>query len=112
MLKLFAPGAVVAFCGIGLLVGCAAPSPPAPDPAAAAATASAPLTLDTPVQTIVAAPGGKAVLDRDVPGLTASASYGMIKLMSLNQLQPLSGGKLTATELQHVQTDLAQLPAP
>lgn len=84
----------------------ATPTPeatPAPD----ATPAAGALTVDTPIETIAANPAGKAVLDKDVPGLTAHAMYDSFKSMSLKALQPMSGGVITDDMLTKVETDLA-----
>lgn len=83
---------------------------PTPTPTATAAAPAAPaarLNLDTPVETIVADAKGKAVLDADLPELTAHPSYEMFKSMSLNQLQGYAPDKLTAAVLAKLATDLA-----
>jgi hypothetical protein len=67
-------------------------------------------SLNTPVDTIAANQRGKAVLDRDVPGLMASRSYVLFDDMSLAQIATFSGGELTKTKLDLLQADLAQLP--
>jgi hypothetical protein len=64
------------------------------------------LSLDTPVEQIAADPRGKAILNRDVPGLLANPSYFLFKNMSLSQLAAASGGRLTKAELDLVQADL------
>jgi hypothetical protein len=51
------------------------------------------LSLDTPVEQIAADPGGKAVLNRDVPGLLANPSYFLFENMNLSQLAAVSGGR-------------------
>jgi hypothetical protein len=65
----------------------------------AAPVASAPVavkyTVDTPIETIAADPAAKTVLDASVPGLTTHAMYDQFKTMSLKQLQPMSGGRIT-----------------
>ena len=68
------------------------------------------LTLDTPVERICADPAGRAVMDRDLPGLSTHPDYAMFKSMSLKTLAGMSGGKITPTDLAKVQTDLAALP--
>ena len=73
-----------------LMIIAALAAAPAP-----AATQAAPLTLDTPIETIVADPAGKAVIDREMPDLQKHEAYEMIKGMSLKQLQPISGGAVT-----------------
>lgn len=84
------------------VTGCA--QAPAPKPPV--------FTLDTPVDRIAADARGKAVLDRDLPGLMASRSYALFDDMSLSQIATVSGGRLTKQKLGRVQADLSQLPAP
>lgn len=64
-------------------------------------------SVETPLETIVADSAGKAVLDRDLPGLTAHAMFDQFKSMSLKQLQPMSGGKITDESLVKLSADLA-----
>jgi hypothetical protein len=101
--------------GSALLSGCGAP-PPAVSTAAlssqlsAATPAGKPaFTLDTPVNRIAADPNGKAILDRDVPGLMASKEYPLFDDMSLSQIAIMSGGKLTKVKLNLVQSDLVEM---
>lgn len=77
----------------------AAPSAPAP--------AAGALTTDTPIETIVADPAGKAVLDKDAPGLTTHPMYEQFKSMSLKELAPLSQGKIDDAALAKINADLA-----
>jgi hypothetical protein len=92
-----------------------APVPaPTSSPAPAAPAASAPATgakfnLDTPIQDIVADAAGKAVLDKDLPGLIGLPQYEMFKGLSLKQLQGYSDGKLTDETLAKTATDLAAI---
>jgi hypothetical protein len=79
-----------------------------PPPAAAP---PGPLSLNSSLETICAAPGGKAVLDRDLPGLTARPEFAMFKAMTLKQLKPMSRGHLTDADLAKVEADLAALNA-
>ena len=67
----------------------ATPVPPA------APVAAAKYTADTPIETIVADPAAKTVLDASVPGLTTHSMFEQFKSMSLKQLQPMSGGRIT-----------------
>jgi hypothetical protein len=62
--------------------------------------------LDTPVNRIAADPNGKAVLERDVPGLMASKEYPLFDDMSLSQIAIMSGGRLSKDKLSLVQSDL------
>ncbi|WP_448663080.1 hypothetical protein ACG3SL_21015 [Sphingomonas sp. CJ20] len=81
----------------------------APAPAPTAPVAAAKFNLDTPVEALVADAKAKAVLDADLPGLTTHESYDMFKSMSLRELQPMSGGKLSDEVLKKVETDLAAI---
>ena len=94
------------------VIGCAAQrSPPASvSPVASTSPSSlSGLSLDTPVEKICAYPGGKAVLDRDLPGLTDHPSFSVFKMMTLMQLSKLSGGKMSTADLERVRADLARL---
>jgi len=93
--------AAMAF-SLASVTGCA--QVPAPQPPA--------FTLDTPVDRIAADARGKAVLERDLPGLMASRSYALFDDMSLSQIATVSGGRLTAEKLDKVQADLSQISAP
>ena len=91
-----------------LLLATAQTATPAPAPAAPAATAPASrLSLDTPVETIMADAKGKAVLDAAIPQLAGHPSYEMFKGMSLNQLQGYAPDQLSADTLAKVATGLA-----
>ncbi|MDQ0252616.1 hypothetical protein [Sphingomonas kyeonggiensis] len=82
----------------------------APAPAPAATPAPAPkFTLDTPIQEIVADAQGKAVIDKNLPGMIGLPQYDMFKGLSLNQLKAYSDGKLTDEILAKTATDLAAI---
>jgi len=74
-----------------------------------AAPPPGPLTVNTPIETICATPAGKAVLDRDLPGLTTRPEFPMFKGMTLKQIEPMSKGHITDAVLAQVQADLAAL---
>ncbi len=65
------------------------------------------LTLDTPVEQIAAMPEGRAVLDAQLPMVTAHEKYATFKSMSLRQLQPVADGKLTDAALAKTAAALA-----
>lgn len=71
-------------------------------------TASA-YSLDTPIAALIADPRAKAVLDRDLPGLSSDENLDKFKTLSLRRLAPLSGGQLTAELMTKVAFDLAAL---
>ena len=72
-------------------------------------TTGAKYTLDTPIETIAADPAGKAVLDKDLPGLTSHEAYDSFKSMSLKAVQPMSNGALSDAALAKAATDLAAI---
>ena len=82
---------------------------PAPAPAAAPAAAGALSVENTPIETIVANPAGKAVLDKDLPGLTTHEAYDQFKAMTLAQVAPMSQGAITPEALKTVQADLDKI---
>lgn len=72
-----------------------------------AAKATAKFTLDTPIETLMADPAAKAVVTTNLPDLPSHPMYDSFKGMSLNQLAPMSGGKLTGELLAKVGAQLA-----
>ena len=78
---------------------------------AGAALAEDPPTVDkTPIADLAAKPETKAILDKDVPGLTAHPAFEQFKGMTLKDLQPMSQGQLTDDMIKAVEADLAKLP--
>lgn len=112
-------------CAAALILSTAAPvlaqtapatsTPPTSAPGGAPTTATAPavtgakFSLDTPIETLVADPAAKAVLDADIPGMTAHPAFDQFKSMSLKQLQPISQGQITDEQLAKVATSLAAI---
>ena len=94
--------------GPALLVGCSS-GPPVKAAANDPASPKPAFSLNTPICHIAADKRGKAVLERDLPGLMASRSYPLFDDMSLSQIATMSGGRLSQTKLDVVATDLAQL---
>ena len=79
--------------------------------AAGAALAEDPPTVDkTPIADLAAKPETKAILDKDVPGLTAHPAFEQFKGMTLKDLQPMSQGQLTDEQIAAVKADLEKLP--
>lgn len=83
--------------------------------AAAAQTGDAPVainahyTLDTPIKVLVADSAAKAVLDKDLPGMSADENLPKFEDKSLRELQPMTGGQLTDDMLKQVGEDLATI---
>ena len=68
--------------------------------------------LDVPIASLIANPTTKAVLDRDLPGLSDDANLPKFQSLSLRKFQPLTGGQLSDAMLQKVATDLDVAPPP
>ena len=78
--------------------------------ASGAALAADKLTVEaTPIADLAAKAETKAILDKDLPGLTAHPAFEQFKGMTLKALQPMSGGNLTDEQLAAVQADLDAL---
>ncbi len=77
--------------------------------APAAAPVAARPTIDSTIEAIAADPQGKAILDAQFPGMMAHESYPMFKGMSLKQVQPYSGGRITDEQVAKVAAELAKL---
>ena len=65
--------------------------------------------LDTPVETIVADPAGKAALDANLPGLTTHQHYEHLKGMSLRMIASMAPDQLTAEMLAKAKASLAAI---
>ncbi|MFC5373519.1 hypothetical protein ACFPIF_13185 [Brevundimonas faecalis] len=87
----------------------AVPAQPPAAPAQAGQPARSAFTLDTPIQRLVADPAAKAVLDRELPGLTTHERYEQFKGISLKTLQPFSGGLISDERMRAVEAGLKAL---
>ena len=81
---------------------------PTANPAPVSAPATK-FTLDTPIETLVADPRAKTVLDTNLPGLTTHPQFDQFKSMSLTALSGFAPDKLTPDKLDKVKTELASL---
>jgi hypothetical protein len=62
------------------------------------------------ISDLLANPGTKAVIDKDLPGLTADPRLQQAMSMTLTDIEPYSDGKITDAVLAKVQTDFDALP--
>jgi hypothetical protein len=97
-LALLAPGVAIAQAAAP-----AAPAAPAP------AGINAHYTLDTPIKILIADPAAKAVVDKDLPGMSSDENLPKFEDKSLRDLQPLSGGQLTDALMKQVASDLTAI---
>ena len=65
--------------------------------------------LDTPIGTLIADERSRAVLDKDLPGLSTDENLAKFKTMSLREFQPYTGGQLTDEMLEKVGADLSEI---
>ena len=66
-------------------------------------------SLDTPIADLIAEPRAKAILDRDVPGMSDDPNLPKFQALSLRKLAPLSGGQMTPALLAKIAADLAAI---
>lgn len=101
------------------LAACAHTAPPGPEgvadlgaepPGGAKAARPQALSSRSSIAELCANAQAKAVLDRDLPGLTARPEFDLFKHMSLRTLKSMSGGRLTDADVAKVDVDLAKLP--
>ena len=83
----------------------------APPPISDGAKTIVAFTLDTPIGQLLADPQAKAVLDKNLPGLSDDANLPKFELLSLRQFQPMTGGQLGNALLAKTGADLAAIDA-
>ena len=86
-----------------------APSAPPSNDIVPATGASVSYTLDTPIRDLIANPATRAVLDRNLPGLSTDENLPKFDRMGLREFQPLTGGQLTGPMLAEMAKDLARI---
>jgi hypothetical protein len=82
---------------------------PAAPAAPVQAVAAAKFNLDTPIEALVADDKAKAVLEANIPGVSTHPAYEQFKAMSLREVQPFSGGKVTEEMLVKIEKELAAI---
>ena len=84
-----------------------APAPAAPAPAATTARP----TVDSPIETLVANPETKPIMEKHFAEVLTHPAFEQFKGMTLGQLAPLSGGLITEEKIAAAATDIKALPA-
>ena len=87
----------------------AQPAAPAGDAPAAAAAPVVFSSASTAIGTLLDDAAAKAVLDKNVPGLTTNPQIEMARGMTLRDIQAYAAEQLTETVLKQIDTDLAAL---
>jgi hypothetical protein len=97
------------FVAVALIASIAAPSLAHAAPVEAAPMAASRLSLDTPIEQIVADDAGKAVITANFPDMMAHPAFEQFKAMSLKQLQPMAQGAITDEALAKASAALATI---
>jgi hypothetical protein len=98
----------------GAAVAQSPPPPGAPGAAPMApmpGMAAKPSVKTTMIGDLLANPATKAVVDKDLPGLTADPRLQQAMSMTLTDIEPYSDGKITDAVLARVQADFDAIPA-
>lgn len=77
-------------------------------PATPAATA-AKFSLDTPIQTLLADPAAKAVVEANLPGISTHPQLALFQSASLSQVAGMAPDRMPADKLQKIKAELAAL---
>ena len=78
--------------------------------AATPGMATKPSVKTSTINDLLANPATKAVVDKDLPGLTADPRLEQAMSMTLTDIEPYSEGKITDAVLAKVQSDFDALP--
>ena len=65
--------------------------------------------IDSSIESLVANPATKAVVDANFPGIVAHPAYEQFKGMSLVQVQPFSNGVITDEAIAKASAELAAI---
>ncbi|OQW80163.1 MAG: hypothetical protein BVN32_02315 [Proteobacteria bacterium ST_bin14] len=107
-MKLFAVAALLTLTAAPAMAQ-TAPAAPATTTPATTTPGAAKLTIDSPIEALVADPAAKAVVEGTIPGLSAHPSYDQFKAMSLTAVQPYSGGAITDEIIKKITDGLAAI---
>lgn len=105
---------IAGLTGLALVLvasGAPAQTAPAPGTGAPVPTPAKPSVDKTTIGDLLANPAAKAVVDKDLPGLTADPRLQQAMGMTLKDIEPYSDGKIDDTVLAKVQADLDSIPA-
>ncbi|OCC22669.1 hypothetical protein MB02_15770 [Croceicoccus estronivorus] len=75
------------------------------------ATAAHYSTSTTTIGTLLDDPAAKAIVEKNIPGMTTSAQIDMARGMTLKDIQQYSSDQVTDAKLAAIDAELAELPA-
>jgi hypothetical protein len=84
----------------------------APAPAPADAVKSSPPSVDWTIEDLLADPGAKLVMEKDLPGIEDDPRLDMVKSLSLRKVAEYPDAQIDAAKLAAIQADLAALSKP
>ncbi len=96
----------IALVGAALSLGAVSIAQAQPADSSAPAVKSGPPSVDWPISDLLADPGSKAVLGKDLPALLTYDGLDQIKGMSIRQISQFPQANIDATKLAQIQTDL------
>lgn len=67
------------------------------------------ITVDSPMSALLADERVKTILDKHCPGMTSDPRMKMAQGMTLKQIMPFSGGRVTTSKIEAISEDLAKL---
>lgn len=80
-------------------------------PAATPAASSHYTTADTPIGTLLDDPAAKAIIEKNIPGMTTNDQIDMARGMTLKSIQQYSPDQVTDPVLAKIDAEFAKLPA-
>ncbi len=93
-------------------LGLLAASPALAQPAAAAPpTGAGKPSIDWTMQDLLADPAAKAVLEKDIPGISDDPRLGMVMAMTLRDVAQHPEAQIDQAKLDQIAADLGTLPA-
>ena len=66
-------------------------------------------TVESPMSVLLADDRIKTILEKHCPGMTSDPRMKMAMGMTLKQIMPLSGGRVTTSKIEAISEDLAKL---
>jgi para-nitrobenzyl esterase len=98
-------------CAVAALVPATAFAQATPAPAAPAPAAPAHYTTaDTEIGTLLDDPAAKAILEKNIPGMTTNDQIDMARSMTMKGIQQYSPDQITDAKLAAIDAEFAKLP--
>lgn len=88
----------------------AAPAPAAKPAAPATAAPAHYTTADTEIGTLLDDPAAKAILEKNIPGMTTNDQIDMARGMTMKGIQQYSPDQITDAKLAAIDAEFAKLP--